>query len=128
MRGMSVAAALMLLWAASMTVSFIANRELVAIAQEQVRQASAEKQSLTLRLHALSALQKTLSQLEYRSQHGAPWYLRAGLSQNDDLLAALFPRYGERAQPLLRDAAAHHLEEQLTAFVQLRRTAHCVRR
>ncbi len=69
MRGMSVAAALMLLWAASMTVSFIANRELVAIAQEQVRQASAEKQSLTLRLHALSALQKTLSQLEYRSQH-----------------------------------------------------------
>ncbi len=58
-------------------------------------------------------------QLEYRSQHGAPWYLRAGLSQNDDLLAALFPRYGERAQPLLRDAAAHHLEEQLTAFVQL---------
>ncbi|MBN0308526.1 hypothetical protein JTL37_35180, partial [Pseudomonas aeruginosa] len=46
-------------------------------------------------------------------------YLRAGLSQNDDLLAALFPRYGEMAQPLLRDAAAHHLEEQLTAFVQL---------
>lgn len=35
MRGMSVAAAaLMLLWAASMTVSFIANRHLVAIAQQ----------------------------------------------------------------------------------------------
>ena len=62
---------------------------------------------------------KRFLELEYRSQHGAPWYLRAGLSQNDDLLAALFPRYGERAQPLLRDAAAHHLEEQLTAFVQL---------
>ncbi len=91
----------------------------MAIAQEQVRLASAEKQPLAVRLHALSALQKTLSQLEYRSQHGAPWYLRAGLSQNDDLLAALFPHYGERAQPLLRDAAAHHLEEQLTAFVQL---------
>ncbi len=91
----------------------------MAIAQEQVRLASAEKQPLAVRLHALSALQKTLSQLEYRSQHGAPWYLRAGLSQNDDLLAALFPRYGEMAQPLLRDAAAHHLEEQLTAFVQL---------
>ncbi len=57
MRGMSVAAAaLMLLWAASMTVSFIANRELVAIAQEQVRLASAEKQPLAVRLHALSAL------------------------------------------------------------------------
>lgn len=120
MRGMSVAtAALMLFWAVSMTVSFIANRELVATAQQQVRQASAGKQPLAVRLHALSALQKTLSQLEYRSQHGAPWYARAGLSQNDDLLAALFPRYGERAQPLLRDAAARHLEEQLTAFVQL---------
>ncbi len=80
MRGMSVAAAaLMLLWAASMTVSFIANRHLVAIAQEQVRLASAEKQPLAVRLHALSALQKNASQLEYRSQHGAPWYLRAGL-------------------------------------------------
>ncbi|MDQ5752004.1 ImcF-related family protein [Klebsiella variicola] len=76
-------------------------------------------QPLAVRLHALSALQKTLSQLEYRSQHGAPWYFRAGLSQNDDLLAALFPRYGERAQPLLRDAVARHLEEQLTTFVQL---------
>lgn len=120
MRGMSVAtAALMLFWAATLLVSFIANRELVTTAQQQVQQASAGKQPLAVRLHALSALQKTLSQLEYRSQHGAPWYLRAGLSQNDDLLAALFPRYGERAQPLLRDAAAHHLEEQLTAFVQL---------
>ncbi|UVW54818.1 ImcF-related family protein [Klebsiella variicola] len=120
MRGMSVAAAaLMLLWAASMTVSFIANRHLVATAQQQVQQASAGKQPLAVRLHALSALQKTFSKLEYRSQHGAPWYARAGLSQNDDLLAALFPRYGERAQPLLRDAAARHLEEQLTAFVQL---------
>ncbi len=120
MRGMSVAtAALMLFWAATLLVSFIANRELVTTAQQQVQQASAGKQPLAVRLHALSALQKTLSQLEYRSQHGAPWYRRAGLSQNDDLLAALFPRYGERAQPLLRDAAAHHLEEQLTAFVQL---------
>ena len=129
MRGMSVAtAALMLFWAATLLVSFIANRELVAIAQEQVRLASAEKQPLAVRLHALSALQKTLSQLEYRSQHGAPWYLRAGLSQNDDLLAALFPRYGERAQPLLRDAAAHHLKSSSPPSCSCRRTAHCVRR
>ncbi|MDP1276681.1 ImcF-related family protein, partial [Klebsiella pneumoniae] len=67
----------------------------------------------------LSELQKTLARLEYRSQHGAPWYLRAGLSQNDDLLAALLPRYGESALPLLRDATARHLEGQLNAFVQL---------
>ncbi|MBO2025594.1 hypothetical protein J4733_10720 [Klebsiella pneumoniae] len=117
MRGMSVAAALMLLWAASMTVSFIANRELVAIAQEQVRQASAEKQSLTLRLHALSALQKTLSQLEYRSQHARGTSALASVRTMTCWRRC--SRATERAQPLLRDAAAHHLEEQLTAFVQL---------
>lgn len=52
-------------------------------------------------------------------QHGVPWYARGGLSQNDALLAALFPRYGESALPLLRDAAAEHLTQQLHAFVQL---------
>ncbi|MBO2029484.1 hypothetical protein J4734_20365 [Klebsiella pneumoniae] len=45
-------------------------------------------------------------------------YLRAGLSQNDDLLAALFPRYGERAQPLLRCGGASS-GRAATAFVQL---------
>lgn len=65
MRGMSVAtAALMLFWAATLLVSFIANRELVTTAQQQVQQASAGKQPLAVRLHALSALQKTLSKLE----------------------------------------------------------------
>lgn len=113
------AATLMLLWAASMAVAFITNRSQVAEAQQQVQQLSAEKQPLTVRLHALSELQKTLARLEYRSQHGAPWYARGGLSQNDALLAALLPRYGESALPLLRDAAARHLEGQLNAFVQL---------
>lgn len=113
------AAFLMALWAASLTVSFIANRNLVATAQEQVQQASMEQQPLVARLHALSELQKTLARLEYRSLHGAPWYARGGLSQNSALLAALYPRYGELAQPLLRDAAAAQLTQQLQAFVQL---------
>lgn len=112
-------AALFLLWGAAMTVSFIANRNLVATAQEQVQQAAAEKQPLVTRLHALAEMQKTLSRLDYRTQHGVPWYAGGGLSQNDELLAALFPRYGELALPLLRDAAAKHLQQQLYAFVQL---------
>lgn len=129
MRGMSVAAAaLMLLWAASMTVSFIANRHLVAIAQEQVRLASAEKQPLAVRLHALSALQKTLSQLEYRSQHCAPWYLRAGLSQNDDLLAALFPRYGRWRSRCCAMRRRIIWKSSSPPSCSCRRTAHCVRR
>ncbi|WP_152084380.1 ImcF-related family protein [Enterobacter oligotrophicus] len=110
---------MMLLWGVSMAASFIANRSLVATTQEQLRQASMEKKPLAVRLHALSELQKTLSQLEYRAQHGVPWYTRSGLSQNDELLAALFPRYGEMALPLLRDAAAKHLQQQLNAFIQL---------
>lgn len=106
-------------WAISMAVSFTVNRSLVATAQEQVQQVSAEMQPLATRLHALSELQKTLYRLQYRAEHGAPWYTRGGLSQNDVLLAALLPRYGENAIPLLRDAAAVHLQQQLNAYVQL---------
>mgnify|MGYP004611406749 CR=1 FL=1 len=111
--------ALMSLWGASMIGSFFANRHLVATAQEQMQLAATEKQSLSARLLALAELQKTLSLLDYRSQHGAPWYARLGLSQNDDLLEVIFPRYGELALPLLRDAAAKHLQQHLYAFVQL---------
>lgn len=118
MVGVSVTA-LMALWVISMAVSFVANRSLVTMAQEQVQQSVAEKQPLSARLHALSELQKTLARLQYRAQHGVPWYAHGGLSQNDALLAALFPRYGESALPLLRDAAAEHLAKQLQAFVQL---------
>ncbi len=109
----------MALWGISMAVSFVANRDLVTTAQEQVQQSVSEKQPLSKRLHALSELQKTLARLQYRAQHGVPWYVRGGLSQNDALLAALFPRYSESALPLLRDAAAEHLTQQLQAFVQL---------
>ncbi len=112
MVGVSVTA-LMALWVISMAVSFVANRSLVTMAQEQVQQSVAEKQPLSARLHALSELQKTLARLQYRAQHGVPWYAHGGLSQNDALLAALFPRYGESALPLLRDAAAEHLAKQL---------------
>ena len=112
-------AVLMALWGVSMVASFVSNRSLVADAQLQARQVAADKHPLAVRLHALSELQKTLSRLQYRSQHGVPWYARGGLSQNDDLQAALWPRYGEAALPLLRDAAAAHLQQQLDAFAQL---------
>lgn len=118
-RALSVtAAALMVLWAAGMVVSFLANRSQIANAREQLYQASMEKQSLATRLQALVELQKNLSRLEFRSQHGVPWYTHGGLSQNNALLAALFPRYGKMAQPMLRDAAAKHLRQKLNAFIQ----------
>ena len=45
-----------------------------------------------------------------------PWYEQAGLSQNNALLVALWPRYQDSALPLLRDAAAAHLHKQVSAF------------
>ncbi|HHL2502299.1 TPA: ImcF-related family protein [Yersinia enterocolitica] len=112
-------ALLMVLWGAWMVVSFTNNRNLIVSAQTQATLASEQKQPLADRLLALSALQKTLARLQYRSEQGVPWYDRAGLSRNDELLTVLWPRYRDSAQPLLRDAAVEHLTAQLNAFVSL---------
>ncbi len=102
-----------------MAFAYISNRNLIHSAQQQVTQASAPQQPLYDRLRALLTLQQTLSRLQFREEHGAPWYSRAGLSQNAALLEALWPRYRDSAQPLLRDAAADHLQQRLDAFIQL---------
>lgn len=115
----SALALLMALWGAWMVTSFFSNRSMIFSAQTQATQVSEQKQPLADRLLALSALQKTLARLQYRSEQGAPWYQRAGLSQNDELLTTLWPRYRDSAQPLLRDAATAHLVAQLNAFVSL---------
>ncbi|QKJ87682.1 type VI secretion system protein ImpL [Paramixta manurensis] len=102
--------------AAWMGVSYVANRSQITSANTQALLAVKPDLSPEQRLLALSALQKTLSRLQYRSEHSVPWYERAGLSQNNALLAALWPRYRNSALPLLRDAAAVHLQTQLRAF------------
>ncbi|ECN8823186.1 type VI secretion protein VasK [Salmonella enterica subsp. enterica serovar Newport] len=112
----STAAALMVGWAAWMGIAYVTNRSQIAGANVQAQLAAQQNQPLAQRLHALSQLQKTLARLQYRSEHGVPWYERAGLSQNNALLAALWPRYQDSALPLLRDAAAGHLQRQLSAF------------
>ncbi|MFI8415930.1 ImcF-related family protein [Serratia sp. NPDC078593] len=112
-------ALLMVLWGAWMVVSFFSNRSMIRHAQGQVAQLSQQAASQSERLQALAGLQKTLERLQYRAGHGLPWYTRAGLNRNDALLAALWPRYNHSAQPLLRDAAAAHLRQQLDAFIAL---------
>lgn len=114
-----IVAAMLALWGGGSVISFLINNSTIHTSQELVQMATNEKQPLATRLHALSELQKTLSRLQYQTEHGAPWYSRFGLNQNHDLLAALLPRYGENAIPLLRDAAAVHLQQQLNAYVQL---------
>ena len=116
-RVMASAAALTMVGCAVwMSIAYVTNRNQIAGANTQASLAARENQPLEQRLHALSELQKTLARLQYRAAHGVPWYERAGLSQNDALLTALWPRYQDSAQPLLRDAAADHLQKQVSAF------------
>lgn len=112
----SAAALTMVSWAVWMGIAYVTNRSQIAGANAQAALAARQNQPLEQRLHALSELQKTLARLQYRSEHGVPWYEQAGLSQNDALLDALWPRYQDSALPLLRDAAAGHLQRQLSAF------------
>ncbi|WP_312972619.1 ImcF-related family protein [Atlantibacter sp.] len=112
----SVVALMMVGQAAWMGIAYVANRSQINDANGQAALAARQNQPLEQRLHALSELQKTLARLQYRSEHGVPWYEQAGLSQNTALLAALWPRYQDSALPLLRDAAADHLQTQLNAF------------
>ncbi len=112
----SVIALAMVGWAVWMGIAYVANRSQIAGADVQASLASQSNQPLAQRLHALSELQKTLARLQYRAGQGVPWYEQAGLSQNNALLAALWPRYQASVLPLLRDAAASHLQKQVSAF------------
>ncbi|MBS0850066.1 ImcF-related family protein [Citrobacter sp. JGM124] len=114
---MSPAVALaMVAWAIWMGAAYVANRSQIGDAETRIAMAARQNISLEQRLSALSELQKTLARLQYRAEHGVPWYEQAGLSQNNALLAALWPRYQDSAMPLLRDAAAAHLQKQVRAF------------
>ena len=112
----SVVALAMMGWAVWMGIAYVTNRSQIDGANVQAALAARQNQPLEQRLHALSELQKTLARLQYRSEHGVPWYEKAGLSQNNALLAALWPRYQDSALPLLRDASANHLQKQINAF------------
>lgn len=112
-------AGIMVLWGAGMVMSFLVNRDTINASESQVKRAANVQQPLPARLQAQLDLQHTLGRLQYRQQQGAPWYSRFGLSQNDALLAALWPHYWTSATPLLRDAAARHLEKQLITMAQL---------
>ncbi|EKN4695821.1 type VI secretion protein VasK [Yersinia ruckeri] len=112
-------AGIMVVWGAGMVMSFLVNRDTLNTSVSQVKLAANVQQPLPARLQAQLDLQHTLDRLQYRQQQGAPWYSRFGLSQNDSLLAALWPHYQASATPLLRDAAARHLEAQLSTMAQL---------
>ena len=107
-----------LVWGAGMALSFTTNRQQILDVQtllttlDQAGQGDAQ-------LLALHELVRQLDRLDYRSQEGPPWYLRFGLSHNQDLLDTLWPRYVELNARLLRDPAVALLQARLDALVRL---------
>lgn len=109
-------AAVVMVWGAGMVVSFFANRSLIKDGNTLVRQAVSAQKSPQSRLEALLSLQQLTEKLQRREQRGAPWHTRFGLSQNKALLTALWSRYEDSALPLIRNATAHWLSDQLNAL------------
>ncbi|MCO6060535.1 ImcF-related family protein, partial [Pseudomonas sp. MOB-449] len=70
-------------------------------------------------LRALNELVHALDRLDYRAQHGVPWYQRFGLSQHAALLEALWPRYVAANIRLMRDPAAANLKARLRELLDL---------
>lgn len=107
-------------WTVALLVSGIGNQALVHSAQASASAAVAYKPGTPQALRAQLALQKQIDTLEYRQQHGAPWYLRAGLSRNDELLDALWQPYQTVAAHNLQQPIAQALEGQLAELSQIR--------
>ncbi|QMM55217.1 type VI secretion protein VasK (plasmid) [Enterobacter sp. RHB15-C17] len=114
-----VLASVMMLWGAGLIVSFIANRSLVSEGASLSELAANTHKSTQSRLQALLDLQQLTEKLQFRQQHGTPWYSRFGMNQNDSLLRALWPQYANSALPLIRDAAARELQTKLHALTAL---------
>ncbi|MFP3848188.1 ImcF-related family protein [Pseudomonas sp. W5-01] len=106
----------MLIWAAGLLLSFSTHRAQIIDIQSSLAavQPSGNGDEPLL---ALNALILEMGRLKDRARRGEPWYQRFGLSQNDALLAAMWPRYVEANNRLMRDPAAENLKRQLASLV-----------
>jgi type VI secretion system protein ImpL len=100
-------------WCAWMTVAFLGNQQLMREAQTVASAALDARPQTAQAWRAQLLLQQLMEKLEYRQQHGAPWYLRGGLSRNDDVLAALWPPYGIVATRNLQAPVVQSIEHRL---------------
>ncbi|WP_413704909.1 ImcF-related family protein [Pseudomonas sp. Pseusp16] len=116
--GYAMALALIAVWGVGLLLSFASNR--VHITQVQSAITSMQQaQSADQQLLALHQLTLELGRLDDRVEHGTPWYQRFGLNKNDALFEALWPRYVEANNRLLRDPVAATLQQQLDALIKL---------
>ncbi|WP_051148055.1 ImcF-related family protein [Metapseudomonas resinovorans] len=116
--GTALALGLAVLWGLGLLLSFVGNRAQVA-ELETVLAALDQPREGDEHVLALNELVHELDRLDHRAQHGVPWYQGFGLSQNDALLAALWPRYQAANNRLLRDPAAARLESGLRELLAL---------
>ncbi|WP_447749012.1 ImcF-related family protein [Pseudomonas nicosulfuronedens] len=106
------------LCALAFLLSFTSNRSQIATVESALATINTPGDA-DAQLKALHELTREMSRLNFRREHGEPWYLRFGLSQNDALLAVLWPRYAQANNRLMRDVATKHLEQQLTDLAAL---------
>ncbi len=104
-----------LIWATGLLLSFSTHRTQILDIQSSLAavQPSGDGDEQLL---ALNALILEMGRLKDRARRGEPWYQRFGLSQNDALLAAMWPRYVEANNRLMRDPAAENLKRQLASL------------
>ncbi|MEZ0601021.1 ImcF-related family protein [Paraburkholderia sp. IW21] len=107
-------------WCVAMTISAIGNRHLIHDAQAASDAALAAAPGTPAALRAQLALQQQIEMLEYRQQHGAPWYLHAGLNRNNDILGALWQPYRTVATRNLQRPVVQALEAFLTNVAEVR--------
>ncbi|PJI50417.1 MAG: type VI secretion protein VasK [Pseudomonas sp.] len=106
------------LCALAFLLSFTSNRSQIATVESALETINTPGDA-DAQLKALHELTREMSRLDYRREHGEPWYLRFGLSQNDALLAVLWPRYAQANNRLMRDVATKQLEQQLIDLAAL---------
>ncbi len=102
----------------ALLLSFTSNRAQIATV-ETALETIGQPKDRDAQLMALNELTREIARLDYRREHGVPWYQRFGLSQNDALLESLWPRYAQANNQLMRDAATQHLEQQLSELAAL---------
>jgi len=107
-------------WCLALVISLIGNQNIVRSADTAARQALAASPGSSAAIRAQLQLQQTIEMLEERREHGAPWYLRAGLNSNDAVLATLWLPYRTVSARNLQEPVAQSLQATLAALAQLR--------
>ncbi|VWB17479.1 ImcF-like protein [Burkholderia lata] len=107
-------------WCVWMSASFIGNQRLMRDARAAASAAVDARPQTAAAWRAQLALQQVMETLEYRQQHGVPWYLQAGLSRNDDILDGLWQPYRVAATRNLQAPVVQTIGKLLQAADQAR--------